>query len=159
MGKALKIAGILRVRRGGVVKRWGVVFACAALAAVPVIAAESLQLDSDNDGRADQWYEMQNGRVVEMRTDRNNDGKVDYTVRYGKQDQPEYEEYDFNYDGRMDDFYFYLNGVLVRQEVDTNFDGRVDLWVYLHKGIYIERYEQDTNFDGKKDRVVDYNKS
>jgi hypothetical protein len=140
------------------VKRWGAIILCAAVATAYLGAAEQLALDGNNDGTADQWYQTTGGRVVEISTDRNNDGKVDYVARYGKGDAPEYEEYDFDYDGTMDDFYYYVGGVLVREEIDTNADGKVDLWVYLHKGIYIERYERDTDFDGKKDRVVDYGK-
>jgi hypothetical protein len=141
------------------VKRAAARLAAAAVSLVlsgALHAAQALEMDTNGDGKADQWFEMEGTRLLSMRSDRNNDGRVDYMVRYSARGTPEYEEYDFNYDGKMDDFYFYLGGVLIRQEVDANFDGKVDLWVYLHRGIYIERYEQDTDFDGRKDRVVNY---
>ena len=136
-------------------------FAVFLLCAVSLCswAGETLELDRNDDGETDQWYDLENGVVAQIHTDRNNDGEIDHSVRYGTKGNKIYEEYDFNYDGPMDDFYFYENGVLQRQEIDTNFDEQVDVWVFLHKGIYIRRYEIDTDYDGKVDRVVDYDQA
>ena len=115
--------------------------------------------DSNNDGKPDQWYSMENDAVKYLEMDRNYDGKVDYIADYGEDGKLIKEELDFNYDGKMDDFYYYNeDGVLSREEIDSNFDGKPDIWIYLYKGIYIKKYEKDKNFDGRVDIVKDYSK-
>ncbi len=115
--------------------------------------------DSNDDGKPDQWYNMQNNMVTYIEMDRNYDGEVDYKAEYNDEGKMETEEMDFNFDGKMDDFYYYdEEGILAREEIDSNFDGKVDVWIYLYKGIYIKKYEKDTNFDGKIDVVKDYDK-
>ncbi len=115
--------------------------------------------DSNDDGKPDQWYNMQDGKITYIEMDRNYDGKVDYKAEYNKDGKMETEEMDYNYDGKMDDFYYYDDdGILAREEIDSNFDGKIDIWIYLYKGIYIKKYEKDTNFDGKIDVVKDYDK-
>jgi hypothetical protein len=117
--------------------------------------ADTYAADSNEDGEPDQWYEMLDGQVTEVRMDRNFDGTVDYRVRYDGQSRKVLEEMDFNFDGQMDDFSYYEEGRLAREEIDSNFDGRVDVWVTM-EGMYIRRYEMDRDFDGKVDTVKDY---
>jgi hypothetical protein len=113
----------------------------------PAWGSPGLTLDSNGDGRPDQWYEVADGRVSGLSLDRNYDQRADYTVEYDEDNRKLREEMDFNFDGRMDDFYFFEDGRLVRQEVDSNFDGRIDVWVSL-EGQYIRGYEMDRDFDG-----------
>jgi hypothetical protein len=125
-------------------------FVASILSASPAKA-----VDSNNDGEADQWYEVSDGGIAKVSMDRNFDTVIDYNVEYGPGHQKLYEEMDFNHDGKMDDFYYFEAGKLIRQEIDSNFDGAVDVWVYLD-GIYILKYEMDSDFDGNIDIVKDY---
>ncbi|UCF97952.1 MAG: hypothetical protein JSV89_00090 [Spirochaetaceae bacterium] len=121
-----------------------------------MVGALSAQgVDSNSDGRADQWYELSAGRIEKVSMDRNFDTVVDYNVEYDLKHQKVYEEMDFNHDGQMDDFYYFEDGKLIRQEIDSNFDGAVDIWVYLD-GMYILKYEMDSDFDGNVDLIKDY---
>jgi hypothetical protein len=130
---------------------------CALLGpCVPLPAySPAYALDSNRDGKPDQWYEVTDGQVRGLSQDRNYDGRVDYLVEYDREGRKVREEMDFNFDGRMDDFYYFENGALIRQEIDSNFDQRIDVWVFL-EGPYIHRYEMDRDFDGRVDVVKDY---
>jgi hypothetical protein len=121
------------------------------------VLAASPGVDTNNDGKIDQWYEVNDGRIEKISMDRNFDSVVDYNVEYNLNHQKVYEELDFNHDGVMDDFYYFEDGKLVRQEIDSNFDGLVDVWVYLD-GLYILKYEMDSDFDGTVDVIKDYEK-
>jgi hypothetical protein len=118
-------------------------------------ASPGSAVDSNSDGKADQWYEVSAGRIERVSMDRNFDSVIDYNVEYGLGHQKVYEEMDFNHDGQMDDFYYFEEGKLIRQEIDSNFDGAVDVWVYLD-GLYILKYEMDSDFDGTIDLIKDY---
>ena len=127
-----------------------------ALSAVGVLSASPGQaVDSNNDGQADQWFEITEGRIEKVSMDRNFDSFIDLNVEYDLQHRKIYEELDFNHDGEMDDFYFFEEGKLIRQEIDSNFDGMIDVWVYLY-GLYIHNYEMDSDFDGMIDVIKDY---
>jgi hypothetical protein len=127
-----------------------------ALCVASILSASPGQaVDSNSDGRVDQWFEITEGRVEKISMDRNYDTFVDYNVEYDLQYRKLYEELDFNHDGEMDDFYYFEEGKLIRQEIDSNFDGEIDVWVYLD-GLYIRKYEMDSDFDGKIDVTKDY---
>jgi len=130
----------------------------AVLLHVAIAETSQRTMDDNNDGKADQWYTIEHGVLLEYRADRNFDGLVDYKAEFLDSDKRLYEEFDFNYDGEMDDFYYFEEGNLSRQEIDTNFDGQIDMWIYLHEGMYVRRIERDLDFDGKVDRVTDYDK-
>jgi hypothetical protein len=121
----------------------------------PAAASPAYAVDSNQDGRPDQWYEADDGRILSASQDRNYDGQVDYLVEYDRDGRKIREELDFNFDGRMDDFCFFEKGALIRQEIDSNFDQRIDIWVFL-EGLYIRRYEMDRDFNGQVDVVKDY---
>jgi hypothetical protein len=124
-------------------------------AASILCASPGNAVDSNSDGKADQWYEVSAGRIEKVSMDRNFDAVIDYNVQYDLGHQKVYEEMDFNHDGQMDDFYYFEGGKLIRQEIDSNFDGAVDIWVYLD-GMYILKYEMDRDFDGTIDLIKDY---
>jgi hypothetical protein len=127
----------------------------ALCAAGILFASPGNSVDSNSDGKADQWYEVSAGRIEKVSMDRNFDTVIDYNVEYDLGHLKVYEEMDFNHDGQMDDFYYFEDGKLIRQEIDTNFDGDVDVWVYLD-GMYILKYEMDSDYDGNIDLVKDY---
>jgi hypothetical protein len=129
----------------------GLFTSCLPLAA----ASTTYDVDQNKDGNPDQWYEVDDGRVLSARQDRNYDRQVDYLVEYDRDGRKTREEMDFNLDGRMDDFCYFEKGALVRQEIDSNFDDRIDVWVFL-EGPYIRRYEMDKDFNGQVDVIKDY---
>jgi hypothetical protein len=132
-----------------------VLTALALYVAGTLYASPAVGVDSNDDGAADQWYEVSDGRIQKVSLDRDYDSLIDYNVEYDLQHRKLYEEMDFNHDGTMDDFYFFDQGKLVREEIDSNFDGAVDIWVYMD-GVYILRYEMDSDFDGKIDLTKNY---
>jgi hypothetical protein len=128
------------------------------LLSISIFSATEYIFDKNKDGKPDQWYEYEEGKILMERLDTNFDGVIDYKAEFDKHNHKVLEEFDINFDGKMDDIYFYENGKLVRQEIDTNYDGSTDLWIYLLEGDQIIRYEQDTDFDGKVDKVKKYGK-
>ena len=134
----------------------GIIIIIISMCAAGILSASpDAAVDSNRDGQADQWYEMNNGQIEKVSMDRNFDTVIDYNVEYDLGHRKLYEEMDFNHDGQMDDFYYFEEGKLVRQEIDSNFDGAIDVWVYLD-GMYILKYEIDSDFDGNIDFVKDY---
>jgi hypothetical protein len=123
-----------------------------------LIGTTQKAIDTNNDGKPDQWEERDGGRLISIKADRDFNGTIDYIVSFNDNGEKKLEEIDFNYDGNMDDYYFYSNGVLKRREIDSNYDQKVDIWVYLTKGIYVTKFERDTDFDGEIDLIRDYDK-
>jgi len=121
-----------------------------------VFAATEYTFDKNRDGEPDQWYEYEEGKVVNERLDTNFDGKIDYKAEFDKQNRKMLEEFDINFDGTMDDVYHYENGKLTMQKIDSNYDGNIDIWIYVVEGNQIYKYEQDTDFDGEIDKVKQY---
>lgn len=122
------------------------------LIAFPVFASSGNEISGEENG----IVEVRKDGEILVEADRDNDGSIDYVLRYDEWGTKISEEIDFNYDGVMDDFYYYSSGVLKLREIDTNYDEKVDVWVYIRKGVYIERYERDLDFDGKIDQVKDF---
>lgn len=79
----------------------------------------------DRDGRIYEQWIYQNGHAMEMRKDRNSDGK-------------------------WDEWAYYLNGQLFRLDYDDNFDGKPDVWWKFSNGIPTAS-EEDTDFNGTPD--------
>jgi hypothetical protein len=123
---------------------------------VGLFAASPEAIDTNNDGKPDQWVRVDSEGVTSIETDRDFDGEVEYFLKFDKEGDKIYEELDFNNDGLMDDYYFYKNGALKRREIDSNYDQKIDIWVYIVEGAYIEKYERDTDYDGTVDVVEDY---
>ncbi len=121
-----------------------------------IYGISGVALDTNNDGKADRWEELDEEGNTIFQFDRDYDGTIDYLLKMSEFGNKIIEELDYNFDGVMDDFYFYTGGVLEKREVDTNFDTRIDLWVYLKEGVYIEKYTRDTDFDGEIDIVKSF---
>jgi hypothetical protein len=85
-----------------------------------------LSYDSDHDGRADTWTDMDGTRPLRSRIDRNGDGKVD-----------RWEEYD-------------NNGALVKVGFSRKDDGRADAWVSESGESGIKRIEMSSTGDEHK---------
>ncbi|MQY76580.1 MAG: hypothetical protein GH155_03035, partial [Spirochaeta sp.] len=54
-------------------------------------AVPSLTSDANEDGAADQWYELTDGRVATLKVDRDYDSRVDYLVKYSRMGKVIYE--------------------------------------------------------------------
>ena len=132
-----------------------IVILCLGAAGL-LYASPGNAVDSNSDGKADQWYELSDGHIEKVSMDRNFDTVIDYNVEYDLGHRKIYEEMDFNHDGRMDDFYYFEEGKLIRQEIDSNFDGKIDIWVFLYRGVWIRMWERDTDYDGVIDQRQDY---
>ena len=128
------------------------------LLGMPMFSAKEYKFDKNQDGKTDQWYEYEDGKILLERLDTDFDGIIDYRAEFDKFNRKILEEFDVNFDGKMDDIYHFENGKLSMHEIDTNFDGKMDLWIYLLDGSRIVKYEQDTDFDGTIDKVKQYGK-
>lgn len=82
------------------------------------------------DGRPDEAWIYQNGRLMEYREDRNHDGNWDHWV-------------------------YYEHGQEVRSDYDNNFDGKADeWWVFSDDGR--DTLQKDTDFNGIPDQFCTY---
>ena len=102
--------------------------------------------------------EMKETKGVEsiFEYDTNEDGQVDYLVKFDDKGEKLAEALDYNHDGFMDDFHYYKNGMLVERLIDSNYDTNIDVWVYLSEGVYVQKYEQDSNHDGVIDTIKNF---
>lgn len=82
-----------------------------------------LSYDSNHDGRADTWTDMDGTRPLRSRIDRNGDGKVD-----------RWEEYD-------------ERGALVRIGISRKDDGRADAWISVKTDEAVRRVEVSSTSD------------
>ena len=95
-----------------------------------------LSYDSNHDGRADMWTDMDGTRPLRSRIDRNGDGKVD-----------RWEEYD-------------ERGALVKIGISRKNDGHADAWIPAKTDNAIRRVEvSSTNDEHKIDRWEYYDVS
>ena len=75
---------------------------------IPPIDAEVLQVDSDFDGKMDQWRHMSNdNKIIKIEYDKNGDNNIDQVDIYEMQNIPIRAEWDRNFDGKMDQIQFY----------------------------------------------------
>jgi hypothetical protein len=90
---------------------------------------QRVEVDSDADGKVDEWVYYEKGVAVKGEKDTNKDGKADTTMFYDAKGVVIRTETDVNGDGKVDEWVFYANGVPVKAEKDTNNDGKVDTWL------------------------------
>lgn len=103
---------------------------------VPLASAEDLrEVDTNGDGKPDQWLYIEGANLVKM-------------------------EEDFDFDGSVDKraVFFYKDGQKVRVEIDSNMDGKADGWSY-HRNHRRYLVQSDTNYDGVADYVIDNDQS
>ena len=67
-------------------------------------APKVVALDTNKDGKPDQWQYYENGQIVRT-------------------------EADTNFDGRVDEIGYFANGKLTKVEKDSDYDGKMDRWV------------------------------
>ena len=122
---------------------------------IPVspIAAEVIQIDSDFNGKFDQWHhKSKEGKIIKIQFDKNEDGKVDQVDKYNSNEKPFQVELDKNYDGNLDQIQHYNEKfILTHIEKDSNNSGQIDWREFYSRNGIIARIESDENKDGKFD--------
>lgn len=109
---------------------------------------EVRSVDSDGDGRPDQWLYSAGSRLVRLEEDLNRDGTVDKRADFFYKDGEKYKvEIDSNMDGKPDGWSFHRAGVRYLIESDTDYDGRADYVIDNDKGLT----SVDTDYDGRMD--------
>ena len=90
----------------------------------PPCMAEVNEVDSNFDGKIDQWqYVNDEGEVEKIEHDGDHDGKIDQTEFFKGKKILEHVEFDRNKDGKMDHMQYYENGgKLARVEKSSKFD-------------------------------------
>lgn len=127
--------------------------ACGAPADAPALA-----------GAATPVYNERTGRLEELRSDSNLDGKID-TVAHMDGVKLKYIEVDRDFDGRFDRWEYYIEApgtpaaaqspdgrsVLDHAEEANGADERITRWEFYLNGV-VTRVEEDTTLDGKVDK-------
>jgi len=122
--------------------------------------------DQREGDRAKPVYNKQTGRLEELLSDKNGDGKID-TRAHMEGVRVKYIEIDLNADERPDRWEYYVpasrtgsvaglqESVLERVEVATQFNGKITRREFYENGV-ISRTEEDTDFDGRIDKWETY---
>jgi hypothetical protein len=90
---------------------------------------QRVEVDTDADGKTDEWVSYEKGVAVKGEKDLNKDGKPDTAMIYDVKGVIIRTETDANGDGKIDEWVYYADGVPVKAEKDTNNDGKVDTWL------------------------------
>ena len=86
------------------------------------------QVDSDFDGKLDQWqHKSEEGQLLKIEYDKNGDGKVDQIDIFEGHEKP------------------------VRVELDRNLDGTLDQVQHYSKSFILEYVEKDSKYSGLMD--------
>jgi hypothetical protein len=131
----------------------------------PVYSKETGRLaeltsDRDGDGKVDTRAFMDGVRVQRVEIDRNRDGRADRWEYYGPNadagtPQIERAEESEGPNGRIVRREFYEVGRIARVEEDTDGDDRVDKWEYYTRGL-LSRVELDFEGHGKPTQRLIY---
>lgn len=122
---------------------------------------EQLVSDRDGDGKVETRAFMEGTRIVRVEIDRNGDGRPDRWETYAPPSQPGGQgliERAEQADGATDTITrreTYENGVISRVEEDTDNDGRLDKWE-TYGGGRLERVDMDLSGKGRADRRLIY---
>ena len=117
----------------------------------PAFAEEQMQaVDTDKDGKPDEWRYSEGGKLVRVERDRDHNGTREVRVLI-KDEKPTYSEVDRNGDGRPDLVRFYEGGKPQREQADLDFDGKPDAWTYYNKDGFKDLLIMDKNHDGRPD--------
>lgn len=92
-------------------------------------------IDHDGDGRLDERWTYEGGRMSRMEVDRNRDGKIDLVYSFDRNGVVSSAESDDDFDGRFETRVRYRNGQAQYQESDLNRDGVVDYRVEYRHGV------------------------
>lgn len=90
---------------------------------------QRVEVDSDADGKINEWIYYERGVAVKGGKDLNKDGKADITMIYDDKGVIIKTESDTNGDGKIDEWIYFVNSVPVKAEKDINGDGKIDTWL------------------------------
>ena len=121
---------------------------------------EQLTSDRNGDGKVDTRAFMDGVRVQRVEIDRNRDGRADRWEYYGPNTsggapQIERAEESDGQEGRITRREYYDAGRITRVEEDTDADQRVDKWEYYAQGV-LSRVELDLEGLGKPTQRLVY---
>ena len=121
---------------------------------------EQLTSDRNGDGKVDTRAYMDGVRVQRVELDRNRDGRADRWEYYGPNSasgtpQIERAEESEATDGRVTRREFYEAGRVARVEEDTDGDDRTDKWEYYSRGV-LNRVDLDLAGAGKPTQRLTY---
>ncbi len=108
---------------------------------------QSVEEDTNLDGRLDSWAEYRAGEMARQRRDTDFDGFLD-TWTFYRDGQIAREEQDLNGDGFRNRMAFYENGRLVREREDRDGDGRVDRVTLYDAEQRVLQRDEDQDGDG-----------
>ena len=87
-----------------------------------------IQIDSDFDGKLDQWqHKSEDDHLLKVEYDKNGDGKIDQIDVFDGNEKPIRVELDRNFDGTMDQVQHYSKDFILKYiEKDSKFSGLID---------------------------------
>ena len=81
---------------------------CFVFTIHPAYGGTFTEIDSNDDGKMDQWHHMSDdNKIIKIEYDNNGDGQIDQIDIYERNKTPVRVEADRNLDGSMDQFQFY----------------------------------------------------
>jgi hypothetical protein len=117
---------------------------------------EQLTSDRDGNGKVDTWAFMDGPKLIRIEIDRNGDGKADRFEHY-LEDGATLDRVD-EADGPTDRITrreVYVGGEVRRVEEDTDLDGRMDKWEHYERGELV-RMDLDLKGRGAPDQRLYY---
>lgn len=112
--------------------------------ALPEPPEDTRYFDHNGDQRPDAWHHFDQGRLTEIRKDRNFDGEVDAVWNYTEKGRRHTGRLDQDFDGRRETRLTFDRDLLKRRELDLDGDGRTDISEYFRHGVLQERRFHDT---------------
>ncbi len=88
-----------------------------------------LEVDTNGDGKMNEWIFYKDGNPTKGERDANGDGKVDTWLRYNKEGMIIKSEADTDGNGKIDEWVIFKDGRPTQAERDTNGDGKADTWI------------------------------
>lgn len=95
---------------------------------------ESLPIDYDGDGVADQYYDVEGETLVRVRFDRDGDGEIDQ-VQEDASEPDNILRVDDDFDGRFETIYRYAKQLPVQAQSDLDGDGFMEWNVTFRHGV------------------------
>jgi hypothetical protein len=105
---------------------FGLVVALAAVSWLYRSRAAIEGTDFNGDGRLDETYTYDDGRISKVEGDANLDGRVDYIYWLDSDGRPQSMQLDYDFDGRFEVKQFFERNNTKRIEIDWDLDGHVD---------------------------------
>ncbi|PCI79919.1 MAG: hypothetical protein COB20_03745 [SAR86 cluster bacterium] len=114
-------------------------------------------LDQNGDGVEDIIYEFEGDFYYEL-VDRNFDGEIDESHKYGLDDRIVSSKVDSNLDGYLETSIFYEFGTVSKVNVDRMRDGQVDISFAYSEGevIFADKYYHQTDEGAARIGRIDF---